>query len=59
MPKKALLIIDMLNDFVQEGGALYTGEAGHRVIPVISKVLKRARAEKMACYLPLRPTYKC
>jgi hypothetical protein len=43
VPKKALLIIDMLNDFVQEGGALYTGEAGHRVIPVISKVLKRAR----------------
>jgi nicotinamidase/pyrazinamidase len=46
VPKKALLIIDMLNDFVQEGGALYTGEAGRRVIPVISKVLKRARAEK-------------
>ncbi|HHV34905.1 MAG TPA: cysteine hydrolase [Syntrophomonadaceae bacterium] len=46
MPKKALIIIDMLNDFVQEGGALYTGEAGRRVIPVIAAVLKRARAEK-------------
>ncbi|MGI6406700.1 MAG: cysteine hydrolase family protein [Syntrophaceticus sp.] len=46
MAKKALIIIDMLNDFVQEGGALYTGEAGRRVIPVIAEVLKRARGEK-------------
>lgn len=46
MPQKALLIIDMLNDFVQEGGALYTGDVGRRVIPVIAAVLQRAR-EKM------------
>lgn len=46
MAEKALIIIDMLNDFVQEGGALYTGEAGCRVIPVIAEVLKRARGEK-------------
>ncbi|MGB4504306.1 MAG: isochorismatase family cysteine hydrolase [Syntrophaceticus sp.] len=46
MPKKALIIIDMLNDFVQEGGALYTGETGRRVIPIIAAVLKRARVEK-------------
>mgnify|MGYP000999254616 CR=1 FL=1 len=46
MANKALIIIDMLNDFVQEGGSLYVGEAGRQVIPIITTVLKRARAEK-------------
>lgn len=46
MGKKALIVIDMLNDFIEEGGALEVGEAGRRIIPVIAEVLKRARAEK-------------
>lgn len=46
MGNKALIIIDMLNDFVREGGSLFVGEAGRRVIPVIASVLKRARVEK-------------
>lgn len=46
MGKKALIIIDMLNDFVEEGGALEVGEVGRRIIPVIARALERARAEK-------------
>jgi len=46
MGKKALVIIDMLNDFVKEGGALYIGDGAKRVIPVIAEVLKKARQEK-------------
>jgi nicotinamidase/pyrazinamidase len=46
MAKQALVIIDMVNDFVKEGGALYVGDAGLRVIPVIADLLQRARAEK-------------
>lgn len=44
--KKAFLVIDMLNDFVREGGALYVGEAGRRIIPVIAEGIKKARASK-------------
>ncbi len=46
MSRRALLIIDMLNDFVDEEGALYTGEAGREIIPVVAKVLEKARNEQ-------------
>lgn len=42
---KALLVIDMLNDFVREGGALDVGEAGRQIIPVIAARIKEARSE--------------
>jgi len=45
MAEKAFVVIDMLNDFVQEQGALYVGEAGRRVIPVIMRELTKARNE--------------
>ena len=35
MTRKALLVIDMLNDFVDPAGALYCGEESRRIIPVI------------------------
>lgn len=42
MPKEALLIIDMLNDFVLEGAPLEVPDT-RRVIPVIKKEIKDAR----------------
>ncbi len=46
MSGKAFLVIDMLNDFVREDGALYVGEAGRRIIPVIAKGIEEARENK-------------
>lgn len=45
MEKKALLIIDMLNDFVREDGALYIGNAGRKIIPVIAELAADARSK--------------
>lgn len=39
MPKKALLVIDMLNDFIDPAGALYCGESSRRIIPVIRSLV--------------------
>ncbi len=35
MPKKALIIIDMLNDFIPKGAALYCGASGEKIVPFI------------------------
>lgn len=32
---KALLVIDMLNDFIKPGGALYIGPAAEKVVPAV------------------------
>jgi nicotinamidase-related amidase len=37
MPKKALIIIDMLNDFIDEKGALFLGKDARNIIPFIKK----------------------
>ncbi len=42
--KRALVVIDMIEDFAHEGGALYCGPSMGRIIPVIQKDLARARA---------------
>ena len=39
MSKKALIIIDMLNDFIEEKGALYCGKDARAIIPFIQKQL--------------------
>src|SRR5690625_3064081 len=39
----ALLVIDMLKDFIDEGGALETGEAGRKIIPFIQEKVKEYR----------------
>jgi nicotinamidase/pyrazinamidase len=44
--KKALLIIDMLNDFIRENGKLYIGDGGRKIILPIQKELERFRKEK-------------
>ncbi|GAH98572.1 unnamed protein product [marine sediment metagenome] len=40
MIKKALLIIDMLNDFIREDGKLYIGDGGGKIISPIQKELE-------------------
>jgi nicotinamidase-related amidase len=43
MLKKALIIIDMINDFIDEKGALYYGETARAIVPFIQKRLKEYR----------------
>lgn len=42
---KALLVIDMLNDFVHEKGSLYVGEGARKVIPFIKQKIEEFRKE--------------
>jgi nicotinamidase/pyrazinamidase len=41
--RRALLVVDMIEDFAHESGALYCGPSMDRIIPVIQKELERAR----------------
>ena len=45
MPEKALIIVDMLNDFIDPQGKLYCGETGPATVPVIRKQLDLARQQ--------------
>lgn len=40
---KALLVIDMLKDFIDEGGALETGVAGRNIVPFIKEKIEEFR----------------
>jgi len=42
--KRALVVIDMIEDFAHEDGALYCGPSMGRIIPVVQRELQRARA---------------
>ena len=54
MSKKALIIVDMLNDFVDEKGALYCGDTARSIIPFIQERLKAYRNRKdLIIYLRL------
>ena len=44
MSRKVLLIIDMLNDFMDPKGALFCGSEARRIIPVIKERSERFRA---------------
>ena len=46
MEKKILIVIDMINDFVKEGGALYF-EAGEKIIPAIKKQVDKYRKNRL------------
>ena len=46
MNKKALLVIDMLNDFIKKEGKLYIGESGKEIILPIQSELKSFREEE-------------
>ncbi|MBU0986272.1 MAG: cysteine hydrolase, partial [Proteobacteria bacterium] len=52
MPKKALIIVDMLNDFVDEKGVLYCGDTARLIIPFIQERLMAYRnRENLVIYL--------
>src|SRR5437867_2181357 len=42
--KRALVVVDMIEDFVHEGGALYCGPSMAKIVPVIQRELARARS---------------
>src|SRR5256885_16387694 len=44
--KRALVVVDMIEDFVRETGALYCGPSMRQIVPVIQSELARARAAK-------------
>ena len=46
MAKKALIIVDMLNDFIDEKGTLYCGKEAEEIIPSIKKRLQAFRERK-------------
>lgn len=43
MSKKALIIVDMLNDFIDKNGALYCGDTARSIIPFIKQRLDAFR----------------
>ena len=43
MPQKALIIVDMLNDFIDEKGALYCGSQARKIIPFVRDRLSTFR----------------
>jgi nicotinamidase-related amidase len=45
MAKRALIIVDMLNDFVDEKGALYCGETAREIVPFVREKLETARKQ--------------
>ena len=46
MAQKLLLVIDMLNDFMDPKGVLYCGDEARNIIPVIRSLVDRFAAEK-------------
>lgn len=43
MAKRALIVVDMLNDFVDESGALYCGQPAREIIPFIMERIEQCR----------------
>jgi nicotinamidase-related amidase len=49
---KALVVIDMLNDFIRKEGALCVGAEGEKIVPNIAKRLAQARKkQELVIYL--------
>ena len=42
-PKKALIVIDMLRDFMERDGALYCGDKARKIIPHVRKAIEKFR----------------
>ena len=45
MGKKALIVADMLNDFLDPGGSLYVGTQAREIIPFVSRKIAEFRAQ--------------
>ncbi len=43
MPGKVLLVVDMLNDFIRENGALYCGPAANKIVDKVTELVHRFR----------------
>ena len=46
MPRKTLIVIDVLNDFMDPRGALYCGDSARLIIPAIESLVARFSREK-------------
>jgi nicotinamidase/pyrazinamidase len=46
MPSKVLIIVDMLNDFIDEKGALYCGESAREIVAFIGQRLAAFRKNR-------------
>ena len=44
MGKTALIVMDMLNDFVDPGGSLYVGAQAREIIPFVAQKIAEFRA---------------
>lgn len=44
MGKVALIVADMLNDFIDPAGALYVGASGREIIPFVARKVEETRA---------------
>ncbi len=44
--KRALIVVDMLNDFLSPEGTLYLGQPGRDIIPAVRELILDARARK-------------
>lgn len=52
MIKTALIIVDMLNDFIDENGALYCGQGARKIIPFVRLRLEaHRRADSLVIFL--------
>ena len=45
MGKTALMVIDMLNDFLDPGGSLYVGPRAREIIPIVARKIAEFRAQ--------------
>ncbi len=45
MAKEALLIIDMLRDFMEPDGALYCGDGARKIIPYVKSLIENKKKE--------------
>lgn len=45
MAKPALIVADMLNDFLDPEGALYVGSAGRQIIPFVARKIEEIRRQ--------------
>ena len=52
MPRSALIVIDMLVDFIRKRGALYCGPTAEKIVPFIKQKIEDARkADSIVIYL--------
>lgn len=48
--KTALIVVDMLTDFIDPEGTLYCGDAARQIVPEVARMLETAREEGMPVF---------